>query len=71
MIISREEAEDLMEWAEEHAPDLIPTYDDPEEVDWQAVWIRIGAAHFAWTVIEYNRKHPPVEPPGGFDKEPF
>lgn len=61
---AREEAVDLIEWATEFAPDLLP--EDWEAVeDWAPVLDAIRNARFA------ARPRRPADLAGGYDPEPF
>lgn len=60
----REEAVDLIEWATEYAPDLLPA--DWEAVeDWTPVLDAIHEARFA------ARPRTPADLSDGYDPEPF
>lgn len=52
----REHREDLLAWAEEHAPELLPdpdVRDDPDE--WAGVWSAIESAQ---TAARWHAAHP-------------
>lgn len=71
--LEREEAEDLIAWAGEHAPELLPEYGDDEE-DWRGVLDSIRSAKWADDHRRYKEAHPePVKPDPRFAdmEEPF